>query len=296
MPASPDPAELTTEDRLTSWVKRSMDRRPEALPVFPWVASKLLVLLERADVSVDKVEEIACQDAVVSSQLLRTANSALLGGAVPVDRVAQAVIRLGFRQTRDVALTAACRALFDVEDRAEREVFPEIWQGLWRDALLVAYGGRLLAAELDHGDPERVFAGGLFRNVGTLLVLKTVSAGVVRGRLKKPSLQTLAASIDDLHAEQGAAYIRSCGLPEHTAEFAARHHEDALPLTQELMDLHLVRVADGLSEALGVPPFSQREMSRIGAESAATLGLLPERLEYFRLQFVGLLEQIRVLA
>jgi len=296
MPAFPAYTEPTAEDRLTAWVKRSLERHPEALPVFPWVASKLLLLLERADVAVEQVEELACQDPVVSSQLLRAANSALLGGIVPVDRVAQAVIRLGFKETRDVALTAACRALFDVEDRAERKIFPELWQALWHDALLVAYGGRLLAAEIDHGDAERVFAGGLFRNVGGLLVLKTVAAGVVRGRIHEPSPAALAATIDDLHAELGATYVRSCGLPEHTVEFAARHHEAALPLTPELLDLHLVRVADGLSEALGVAPFACGEMSPSGAQSAAALGLHPERLAYFHLQFEALLEQIRTLA
>ncbi len=278
------------------WVVKATEQHQGELPVFPWVASRLVGLLEQPGARLSEIESLISQDQVITAHLLRTANSSLFGGAMPLERVGQAVARLGFRETASVAMAAACRCLYDVEDRAELAVFPEVWHALWHDSLACAYGARLLARELKRGDPERVFLAALFRNVGSLLVLKIVARGLVRGRLEAPvATEALESVLRALHADLGANYLRSCHMPDHVVAAAQSHHAPLLRLSADTLDLHLVRVADGLCERIGVAPFASGEMTLAGEQSLAQLELGPPQQDYFELQLRALAEQLREL-
>jgi HD-like signal output (HDOD) protein len=281
---------------LMRWVVESTERGQEDLPAFPTVAAQLVDLLEQPNANLREVEALVARDQAIASEVLRTANSVLYAAAMPAQNVGQAAVRLGFREMAQVAMTAACRALFDVENRAELEIFPHVWRALWHDSLVCAYGGRLLARELKQGAPERVFLGAMFRNVGGLIVLKVVARGLVRGRLRRaPAEAELAAVMHALHARLGARYLKSCRLPEHAVAIASRHHDLDVELTPETVDLHLVRLADGLCDAIRVPPFATGELGALALESADALGVGPERLELATLQFRELAEQLQAL-
>ncbi len=284
-------------DALVRWVVDSTGRYQGQLPAFPAVAGRLVDLLEQPDADIREVDSLVSQDQVVSAQVLRMANSVMYAGAVPVETVTHAVLRLGFRETAQVAMTAACRSLFSMEDRAELEVFPEVWRALWVDSLVCAYGGRLLARELKRGAPERIFLSAMFRNLGSLLILKIIARGLVRGHLQwAPDEDQLRRVLDELHAELGANYLRSCNLPDHVVATAAHHHDVDVPFDADHVNLHCVRLADGLCQRVGVAPFAAGELGPLAEESADLLELGPDRLAYFELQFRSLAEQLHDLA
>lgn len=275
------------------WVELSADRDQGELPAFPGVAARLVDLLEQPDAEISAVESLVAQDQVVSARVLRMANSAIYGGAMPVETVNQAVLRLGFRETAQVAMTAACRSLFNMEDRAELEIFPEVWHELWVDSLVCAYGGRLLARELKRGEAERIFLGSMFRNIGGLFILKMVASAMVRGELaSEPSKDELQQAIEALHSNLGASYLERAGLPGYIARTAARHHDVELPFDADHIDLHLVRLADGLCQRIGVSPFATGMLGPLAEESAVLLDVSLERIETFELQFSDLMQQL----
>lgn len=63
----------------------------------------------------------------------------------------------------------------------------------------------------------------------------------------------------------------------------------------DTLDLHLVRLADGLCDATRVPPFATGELGALALESADALDAGPERLELALLQFRELAEQLQAL-
>lgn len=277
-------------------MSRETERRQGDLPAFPTVAARLVAVLERPDPDIDEIERLIGQDQVITAQIIRAANSAMFSGAVPIASVRQAIVRLGFRETADVAIAAASRSLFDVEDRLELEVFPDVWRALWHDSLVCAYGGRLLARELKLGEPDRVFLGGMFRDIGSLLVLKIVARGRVRGRMRwLPTENELANTMAELHPTLGANYLRSSCMPDYVVRIAADHHAPAPPLNGDTIDLHLVRLADALCQRIGVAPFAREELGAEGEEAVALLELSQPRVEYLELQFGELAEQVREL-
>jgi HD-like signal output (HDOD) protein len=260
------------------------------------VASQLLPLLERGDLQVGELAEMIQRDQALAARILRTANSAIYGGIVPVASVRDAVVRLGLAETSLVTLNAICAALFDLEDRAQRSVFPRLWTALWLDSLVCAYGARFLSKELAVGDPERVYLDATFRNVGALAVLRCVAKGRVRGRVRgNLTPDVLQAVIAELAPDLGARFLEGAKLPEHVVRCARLQSLVDLPTSAEYLDLHVVRLAGALSEWIGTSPFPRDGLSEAGRRCAEIFELDATKLAYFELQFRSLAEQAREL-
>ncbi len=280
-------------DCLDAWVLRELRRGQVTLPAFPSMATRLIDALEQPHVETETVRDIITQDAAITAQVIRASNAAIYGALQPAEDLHQAIMRIGFRETANVAMLAASRALFTLEDRAELACYPTLWPALWQNALISAFGAKLLAQQCKLGDPSRVFLSALFHDIGSLLILKLVSAGLVRGRLReKPTLDDLAGCFERLHTTLGAGYLEANQMPTHTIDVANRHHQLELPFAHDTVALHLVRLTDGLCNAIGTAPFASFEIDAVARESAAALGVDETELETFTLQFEALHEQV----
>jgi HD-like signal output (HDOD) protein len=285
--------------RLMRWVSAVLKEREVELPAFPAIAMRFVALLEEPDVEMAQLGELVSQDPATMAQVLRAANSVLYGTIMPIESVHQAIIRLGFKDTASIALASACRSLFNTRERCEFAIFQDVRNALWHDSLVCAFGARLLSRELKTGDPQRSFVGAMFRNLGSLLILKIMTQARVSGRLlKTPGEEELASVLSALHHHVGAAYLRRSNMPNYVVRIAAEHHLAFVPFQADTVDLHIVRLSDGLSERVGAPPFAPPRpgpLSAIGEQSVEFLEIAPERLEYFELQFQALSEQVREL-
>ena len=290
-------------NKLEKWLLRSLEKKTVVLPAFPTMASRLVDALESPNVEVETVEEIISQDGSITAQVIRASNSVYYGAACPAQDLHQAIMRIGFRETANVAMLAASRSLFEMEDRAELSCFPDLWPRLWQSSLVCAFGANLLSREIKLGNPSHVFLSATLRDVGSLLILKLLAAGLVHGRLRdKPTDAELRDLFDNLHTRLGSDYLRGSRMPDYVVEVAERHHTLELPFAHDTIIIHLVRCADGLCEGIGVTPFpdpdeeatetTEPEIGPAALESASLLGIDDARLEYFALQFEGIREQV----
>jgi hypothetical protein len=120
---------------------------------------------------------------------------------------------------------------------------------------------------------------------------------MVRGELRLPPTEDdLREAIDRLHARIGAVYLKQSGLPDYVVDMAERHHAVEIPFDSEHIDLHIVRLADGLCELTGVSPFASGVLGPTAQASIEFFELEPDRMEAFELQFLGLAEQLGELA
>ncbi len=279
---------------LETWVRQSWQRDAAVVPAFPLVATRLVDALEHPDTDIELVQEILAQDASITAQVIRAANSAYYRGVSNIEDLRSALMRLGFRETANVAMAVACRSLFAVEDRAELEVFPELWSELWESSIVGAYGARLVAAELKLGDPRRAFLGSMFRDIGCLVMLKLVASGLVNGRLRdRPSMDELEPLFAAIHQPLGAAYLRRFEMPDYVIEVVEQHHASALPFEHRTVVTHVVRLVDGLCDRLEIGPFARGTIGPDAEHSVELLGVDEQRVEYFALQLESVREQIR---
>src|SRR5262249_30351332 len=79
------------------------------LPPFRPVAAKLLRLTAQEDVPLNKVQQVLRTDVAFSAEVLRLANSALIGSRTGVSSVQHAVGLLGLQRLKALSMTIAMR-------------------------------------------------------------------------------------------------------------------------------------------------------------------------------------------
>jgi HD-like signal output (HDOD) protein len=139
------------------------------LPSLPEVALKIRDALARDDTDIERVAELAGGDPALAAKLLKVANCALFHrGTQPVRDLRSAVVRLGLRMVRNVAMSIAAQQVFiGYGSKAIRPRLAEVWQ----HSVHVATLAHLLSAASDDILPEEAFLAGLLHEVGTLYIL-----------------------------------------------------------------------------------------------------------------------------
>lgn len=132
------------------------------LPSPQGVALKLLELANRDDVSAPELARVLQADPALSGRVLRAANSAAQGTRAVVS-IADAVIRIGFRSVRQLAMG------FSLIERCDRgPCAPFLYELFWSRSLATAVAAQRLARSIRGVQAEEIFTLGLLGDVGSL--------------------------------------------------------------------------------------------------------------------------------
>jgi sigma-B regulation protein RsbU (phosphoserine phosphatase) len=139
--------------------------KPTDLPAPPQTAIEIMRACSRDNVSQRVLASLAANDPVLSAELLRIVNSPFYGLAREVRSIAQAVILLGHRALRNLALCIAVR------DALKHEQIPGFdVTAYWEDSLRRAVGARLLGSATRQ-DADECFTAGLLQDFGLLVMM-----------------------------------------------------------------------------------------------------------------------------
>jgi putative nucleotidyltransferase with HDIG domain len=228
--------------------------------------------------SVSDVVELIAHDAVISSELLRFANSALYASQHPCTTLRDAVVRLGMRATRSMIMAVSMRTML-LRDKAFREIATEVW----RQSQSAGQIARAIAPRIGM-EPESAYLIGLLHDIGKIALLETVRREV-RDRFEiRPCLIGRVFFLQ--HERAGARIAREWKLPEELVSVAGCHHRyernpdfaRSAALAKLSHTLDLVLSIGGISEAsrlegledwdfLGVDRDARPEMLEIVCET-----------------------------
>lgn len=235
------------------------------LPALPEIAVRLLELRARGHAEISAAGCLIGAHPDFAERVLQTANSALFSLEKRVGKLSHAIVLLGSRRVRAIALT---RALADFAGAALHPPALRLcWQNMLAGALLAGKVARVCKMDVDDG-----YVAGLLRDVGRLAMLAAYPR-------QYPALLTPADGQASLRARECAAYgVDHCqagasilaGLAADLSEVAAHHHDPVG--TGEFGLLELVCVADRLADALGFGLCAQPPQSDL----SAILAPLPE--------------------
>lgn len=127
------------------------------------VALRLVQLASREDATAAELARTLQADPALAGRVLKLANSAALGGSRGVASVAQAVVRLGFRSVRQVALGLS---LIDSARKGRCEGFD--YPRFWTHSLASGVAAERLARENRIAAADDCFTVGLLHDVGSL--------------------------------------------------------------------------------------------------------------------------------
>src|SRR5687768_1360926 len=139
-------------------------KRSARLPSPPGTALQILQLSQEEDVSLQRLADTISADPALSLRLLRYANSAMFGVNKQVTTVRDAVVLLGVRSVRLLALTFS---LVSTDDERACRGFD--YGRFWTHAITCAVAARQLAKSRQKIRPEEAFAAGLLSQIGRLV-------------------------------------------------------------------------------------------------------------------------------
>ncbi len=159
--------QLGAGNRLTVQIYEDLNTGRLLLPSLPEVAVRIgeAVLSDNSDAR--SVAELIETDPAIALKIVKAANSARYGGVSRVVNVAEAVARLGMRNTRTLVVTFALRELFRTRSRQLAQRMQQLWEHCRRVAALTQVLGEKVGGFNSH---EALLAG-LVHDIGSLAVI-----------------------------------------------------------------------------------------------------------------------------
>ncbi len=225
------------------------------LPSPTGVALQILKLAESPNTSAGELAEVIETDPATSARLLKLANSPLAGIPRQISSVSRAIVTLGIRTVKVVALGFSLLSNYRQGDCAGFD-----YQSFWSESLARAVVMRHLATLSSQVNSDEAFAVGLLSQIGRLAMATAFPDrySSIAPRLKTCSVEERAAveqEAFDIHPDVLSAEMMSdWGIPQHVCDSVAMQtlsDKYLLDKDPEKLDLEqLLRVSILLSHTM----------------------------------------------
>ncbi|MHC4884652.1 MAG: HDOD domain-containing protein [Planctomycetota bacterium] len=235
---------------------RQVAKNAHNLLVLPYAATKVISICNEPNSSAEMLAEPIRSDPAIAALVLRRSNSAALGGSQKITTIRDAVVRIGRRETRQLALTVAVYKLFDRKEKSfgfNRYMY-------WIHALGAAVTSRVLAERVAGVEVEDAFLGGLLHDLGKIIFddhMNEEYRGVIQ-RAGTEGVKVAAAEKEVFamdHAFLGARVGENWKLPRMIVESIEDHHKWKPAEDRRINDLSLAEIttiANSVTKAVGV--------------------------------------------
>lgn len=240
-------------------VKRKL-RKLEGLPTLPPIVQKLNKMIEDEKTSIHQIADLIEKDQIITTKILRLANSAFYGFPKKVSTVQNALMLLGINIVKVLIITSS---IFDIIYKEDVD--------LWEHSIGVAACSKILAERLELKEPQEVATAGLLHDLGKIVEKVSFKEDYKKIlELMQNNKDPLKAEKEILgidHAEIGSFLMRIWNIPDRLIEAVDAHHEleKAKKFKKEAAIVHLSNVlihARGYGSSLykKVPPLQEKAL------------------------------------
>lgn len=200
------------------------------LLVLPHAASKVISICGDPNASADDLAMPIQSDSAVAAMVLRRANSAALAGNRRIVSIRDAVVRIGRKETRQLAITMAVYKLFDKQEKSfgfNRYMY-------WVHALGAGIGAKMLAERVRGIDEQSAFLAGLLHDLGKIVFDDHLNRDYreVLSKASSSGQRVCKAEQERFmmdHAFMGARIGERWNIPKDITEAIEQHHRPAPP-------------------------------------------------------------------
>jgi len=232
------------EDLLTKWNKIIENTAP-----LPTVVSILLERIDDPKSNVKDLEILIEKDPILTSKILKMANSAYYGYPKTIASIKEAIIILGTNVIRSICLAVVTKSMMNVDSSG---YFFNKPTGLWEHSVLVASGARTISRILKVDDPEKYFVGGLLHDIGKIILsheVKPHRLQILKYLLfREVTISEIESEIIDIsHNVVGEMLANYWNLPKFISNII-RYHDNPYESPNEIFnDVLIVSCANELS-------------------------------------------------
>lgn len=199
------------------------------LPPLPAAVDKLCKLASNTNSDVFEVAQVISGDHALTAKLLKVVNSAFYSLSQKVSTIFQAVIILGYREIRSIAMgfsvmniskSLLLNACIPIEE-------------FWKHSLGTAILSKKIAKKFRYKDPEEVFVAGLLHDIGKLILmdysLKEYSDVLQKTDLLQQKLYEVEKKTFGInHAQAGEKLCQYWKIPANVCTAIGNHHTPSL--------------------------------------------------------------------
>ena len=198
------------------------------IPPMPPVAARIVRAAEDSSKSASDMAELISADPGMVAKILRVANSALFARSSKVDTLQQAVVALGFKTVKNLAIAASARTVGRHPGTVEDD--------LWRHSVGAAVTASCIAGESGSMSADEAFTAGILHDIGKFVLHQHDAERFekVLELRRERQMTSVAAEFEIFgfdHTAVGAAVLRRWGLPDELAG-AVRFHQNISVLKQ----------------------------------------------------------------
>jgi two-component system, cell cycle response regulator len=204
---------------INQWIDKGKD-----LPVLSGSIANILSLTEGSESKVSQISDVIKRDISLSAAILRITNSAAFGSIRKVTTIDQAVMFLGFKSIRNIALGVGVFNLFPPQ---EKDFLSKIWQR----SLVTGLAARELCALIGNKRKEDAFTIGLLHDIGLVAFYgyDKNKASELLNNIENNGRMDLEEEKNHLgldHIEVGKLLAEKWKLPEEIILAMIHHHKE----------------------------------------------------------------------
>jgi HD-like signal output (HDOD) protein len=232
------------EEVLVELLLDSLENPVIDLPPFPAAARRLLGNGDDGPEE-DDVLDVVKSDPGLAGSVMKAANSPFYMGAAPVASLGSAVVRIGMREVRRVALAAAMAATFDVKG------FEPLIEVSHTHSLTVATSAEAFARTFKV-DPGVAFLSGLLHDAGELLTYRLLVRAYGSAPPSNAPWHGRLHFVRELgkkyHCYLGAMFIEPWDLPAELEASLVYHHHPYMAADEYEELASLIHVANATTD------------------------------------------------
>ena len=222
------------------------------MKVLPEIINKIISLTEDPDSTVEDMEKAILGDQILTTKILRLANSAYYGYARKISTISQATVLLGFQAIKSIALASTVSIFLTSELKGYSLGKNE----LWTQSQTCAIVSRYIAKHIKYPSPEEAYVAGLLRDIGKTILNQHMEKeySEVLNLIEEGNISFLEAEKAILgfdHAEIGEKVAEKWNLPKALVDSIGHHHTPEDSNINQLL-VSIVHVADAITMMMGV--------------------------------------------
>jgi HD-like signal output (HDOD) protein len=208
------------EQRILSAIKQG-----PALPTIPAVAVEVLRMSHDPRVSIEKMAETIERDPALAAKTLRFANSSYYGASKPIIGLPQALVRIGTRGAKMLALSFSLLNACDKITAADLD-----YDAFWHRSLTTSVAARRIAVRSMRRHADLAFVGGLLADSGCVILAREfpreyrlIERAVEAGRTDRAVAERRVLGTD--HMSVGRLLLDSWHMPSELCDAVGAHHD-----------------------------------------------------------------------
>ncbi len=267
--------------KLTDIIKARIAGDRLVLPAMPQIAVECLRVIKDPRQTFKSVGQVIARDPLLSSRVLKLANSAAFPGLSPATTLESAVARMGIEGLSVILVQFSLYQAFTSKDERIRASF----RGIWEHSLAVALIAKELTQKLvpSGPDPSATYLSGLLHDVGKPVVAsmlaeaeKQISKGQKGAWVSETVWRKIVA---ESHRPVGVLLARKWNLPPDVVQ--TLENCSAYDRQNPRTSANVIRLANGLAKRAGlyVGEVDRDEVERTIAAGQALVGLSNDTID-----------------